>query len=266
MLLYGASGTGKTTLWATFPGPILCLLCSGSGRPGELKSVNTPEFREKITPVVVQSVEHLNSVVENGAAGYATVVLDHASGFADLIIKELLGLDTIPVTKAKRAGKGESWSLVSQQQYGQLAVICKETFRNLLNLPGHVVIVSQERVFGGREDGGDPDVIKPFVGAALTPSVAGWLNPACDYIVQTFKRQRSETTYTEVNGKKLPMTKKLKGVDYCLRVEPHETFITKFRVPGGLRQDVIVNPTFDKIQQVIAGEVADDVPRQVAIG
>jgi hypothetical protein len=256
MLLYGASGTGKTTLWATFPGPILCLLCSGSGRPGELKSVNTPAYREKITPVVIQSVQHLHEILENDASQFATVVLDHASGFADLIIKELLGLDEIPVTKAKRASKGESWSLVSQQQYGQLAVICKETFRTLLNLPPNIVIVAQERVFGGREDGGDPEVLKPFVGAALTPSVAGWLNPACDYIVQTFKRPKTETSYTEVNGKKLPMTKRVRGVDYCLRVEPHDTFITKFRTPGGIRQDVIVNPSYEKIQQVIAGEVA----------
>lgn len=265
MLLYGASGTGKTTLWASFPSPILCLLCSGSGRPGELKSIKTPENRKRIKPVVINSVAQFHQQLDE-ARNYATVVLDHATGFADLVIKELLNLDEIPVTKSKKAGKGESWSLVSMQQYGQLAIICKETFRTLLNLPPNIVIVAQERTFGGKEEGMpasgpvDPEVIKPFVGAALTPSVAGWLNPACDYIVQTFKRPKTETTYTEVNGKKIPMTKRLPGVQYCLRVEPHDTFITKFRVPGGIKQDVIVNPSFTKIQAVINGEIADDAP------
>lgn len=253
MLLYGASGTGKTTLWATFPGPILCLICSGGNRPGELKSIDTPENRKKIKPVVIRSVKQVEDELGAGV-GYSTIVLDHATGFADLIIKELLGLDDIPVSKARKAGKGESWSLVSQQQYGQLAVICKETFRSILNFHGNVIIVAQERTFGGKEDGGDPEILKPTVGAALTPSVTGWLNPACDYVVQTFKRPRMEEVKTIIAGKPMVTQKRGKGVDYCLRVEPHDTFMTKFRVPGGIKTDVIVDPTYDKIQAIIRGE------------
>jgi hypothetical protein len=255
MLLYGPSGAGKTTLWATFPGPILCLLCSGGARPGELKSVATPENKRKIKPVIVTSVDHLMAEAEAAAGRYATLVLDHATGFSDLVIKELLGLDEIPVTKSRKAGKGESWSLVSQQQYGQVAVTCKETFRRLLNHPGHVVIVAQERVFGGREDGLPSDVIKPTVGAALTPSVTGWLNPACDYVVQMFKRPRMLRVEAEVAGQKIVTEMRDKGVDYCLRVEPHDVYMTKFRIPGGLPEglDVIINPTYSKIVDLVNG-------------
>src|SRR4051812_24684736 len=49
LLLYGESGTGKTTTWSSFPGPILCIVCSGSKLAGEFKSINTKEFRAKIT-------------------------------------------------------------------------------------------------------------------------------------------------------------------------------------------------------------------------
>jgi hypothetical protein len=53
LLLYGISGTGKTTLWATWPKPILALICSGGTKPGELRSINTPEYRRSISAYVI---------------------------------------------------------------------------------------------------------------------------------------------------------------------------------------------------------------------
>lgn len=246
MLLYGASGTGKTTLWATFPGPILALVCSGGSRPGEMRSINTPEYRKKINPLIVRDTAAFGGLLED-AGRYKTVVLDHASGLSDLVLKEILGLDAIPAQK--------SWGLASQQQYGQLALRCKEMFRALLNLPAHVVIVAQERTFGGGDDAGASDVITPTVGPALTPSLAGWLTPACDYVVQTFKRPVLETRTLTVAGKEVEQKVRGKGVEYCLRCEPHDVFMTKFRVPlGHAIPDVIVNPTFGKINAVIRGK------------
>lgn len=253
VLVYGESGTGKTTFWATFPGPILTLLCSGGNKPGELLSIDTPEYRKKVRPVVIQSSEQFRSEMA-GAQDYATVVLDHASGYADLLIKELLGLDQIPVGKSRIAAKGESWSLVSQQQYGQMAIMAKESFRELLNLPGNVVIVAQQRTFGGKDEGVDPDLIKPTVGAALTPSLTGWLNPACDYVVQTFKRPRMTTKTVTVGDKSIQTQSRGKGVEYCLRTEPHDVYMTKFRRPkGGDLPECIVDPTYDKLLKTIKG-------------
>jgi ABC-type lipoprotein export system ATPase subunit len=45
LLLYGRSGTGKTTLWSTFPKPILGVICSGGQRSGELRSVSLEDRR-----------------------------------------------------------------------------------------------------------------------------------------------------------------------------------------------------------------------------
>lgn len=251
MLLYGQSRTGKTTLWATFPGPILALICSGGGRPGELRSIDTPEYRKKIDARIVTSTSDLVEMVAD-AADFGTVVLDHASGLADLILKELLGLEDILIAKYRVAGKGESWSVVSQQQYGQLAIQCKETFRSLLNLPTNVVIVAQERTFG---EEGVSEIIQPTVGAALTPSVAGWLNPACDFVVQTFLRNKTITTNTNIGGKDVSTTKRGAGVEYCLRTAPHDIFMTKFRVPRGREiPDCLVDPTYQKIMSIIRGE------------
>lgn len=249
VLLYGESGSGKTTLASKFPDPILWLLCSGGNRPGELKSIDTPENRQRITPKIIRTTTEIRNYLVSAADGrYATIVLDHATGLADLILKEILGLAELPAQKG--------WGLASQQQYGQLALQCKETFRAMLNLPGNVVIVAQQRTFGGKEDGGDPELIKPTVGAALTPSVTGWLNPAVDYVCQMFKRPKMERQTVKVGNQDRVMERRVKGVDYCLRVEPHDVFTTKFRTTRPeLLPDVIVNPDYDKIVAAIRGEL-----------
>lgn len=251
LLLYGQSGTGKTTLWATFPGPILCLLCSGGSKPGELRSINTPEYREKITPRVIRAVPDVFGLLED-AATYGTVVLDHVSGLCDLALKEILGVDELPAQK--------SWGMASQQQYGQMALQVKDILRKLLNLPGNCVIVAQERVFTPKEEGSELiDVIKPTVGPALTPSLAGWLNPAVDYILQTYKRPRMVPFTTKVAGKDHVTMRRGKGAEYCVRCEVHDVFTTKFRVPKGLPlPECIVDPTYDRIQSVIAGEPLEE--------
>ena len=253
LLLYGQSGSGKTTFWATFPGPTLALICSGGNKPGELRSIDTPENRKKITAKVITSIEQLRGEIA-GAGSYATVVLDHVTGFADLIIKELLGLEEVPVGKSRIAGKGESWSLVSQQQYGQMTIIAKEVLVKLLTLPGNVVVIGQERVFGGKEDAVQSDLIKPTVGVAVTPSLAGWLNPACDYVMQIFKRPLMVAQpQITLQGKLQPVTyARGKGVEYCARCEPHEVYMTKFRKPGGkaLPEVIVLGNSVDGVDPV----------------
>lgn len=244
MLLYGESGTGKTTFWATFPGPILCLLCSGGDKPGELLSVNTPEYRRKITPRVIRSFGDLDRKVAD-ARDFQTVVLDHASGLADLILGEIIGRP-VPAQKG--------WGMATRQQYGQLSLQCKEAFRVLLNLPTNVVIVAQQRTFGGDDDDVGSDVLKPTVGAGLTPSVTGWLNPACDYVVQTFKRPVMENVDAVVGGKTITTQRRGKGVQYCLRTAPHDIYQTKFRVPKGTElPEVIVDPDYSQVRALVDG-------------
>ena len=244
-LLYGQSGTGKTTTAATWPGPILWLICSGGNKPGELRSVDTPENRKKIRPEVLNSSDQLRDLLEE-AKEYTTTVLDHVSGLQDLILKEILGIDEIPAQKG--------WGLATQQQYGQCTMQAKEILRTMLNLPGNVIVIAQERTFGGKDDGVDPELIKPTVGPAVTPSLCGWLAPACDYTMQMFKRPRIEKVKMTVAGTTTTQTKRLGGVEYCARCEAHDVFMTKFRVPKGhYLPDVIPDPSYDKIQAVLDG-------------
>ena len=257
VLLFGDSGTGKTTLWATFPGPILALVCSGLSRPGELRSIDTPEYRKKIKAVIISSSAQMHRELDK-ADQYATIVLDHALGLSEMVLSyDILGLTELLKSKYRVAGKGESWSVVDQRQYGQLAVeLTTVHFPRLLDAPGNVVIVAHERIFKGKEEAGAAsDVIKPMVGAALTPSVAGWLHRNCDYNVQAFIRPRMVRETGEVAGQQMETLVRGQGVEYCLRTEHSEVYMTKFRMPKERKPpDCIVNPSYQKILKVINGK------------
>lgn len=244
ILLYGQSGSGKTTCWATFPGPILAIIVSGGNKPGELRSINTPEYRKKIKTVSLETSDELLDLIKFQAetGTFKTIVLDHVSGAQDLCTHEVTGK---PVAAQK------SWGDVSQQQYGKIALKLKECLRDFLGLSCNRVIIGQERTFEGKEDN---ELITPTIGVALMPSVAGWLYPAVDYVCQTFKKQKTETVTSKLNGKEFTTTNKLKGVDYCLRIGPHEVYTTKFRVPKGRElPETIIDPSYPKLIKVING-------------
>jgi hypothetical protein len=76
---------------------------------------------------------------------FATVVLDHVTGLQDMVLKEILGLDEIPVQK--------SWGLATQQQYGTCILRCKELLSALLSVQANVILVAQEKDFNTDSEG-----------------------------------------------------------------------------------------------------------------
>lgn len=246
ILLYGKSGSGKTVLWSSFPGKILSIVCSGSKRSGELKSVSAVD-RKKIKTVTLESTSEMQAIVDHvmESGEYKTVVLDHASGLQDLTLKEILGLEKLP--------EQASWGMATQQQYGTSTSMCKEIIRALLNLPINVVIIAQEREFGGGENG-ESDIQTPTTGAALTPSLAGWLYPACDFVCQTFIRPKMVENKTKIGDKVITSLVRGTGVEFCLRTAPHDRFVTKFRLPRGtFLPESLVNADYNAIASLIKG-------------
>lgn len=251
VLLFGASGTGKTTLWATFPSPILAIICSGGGRnPEELKSIDTKENRKRITARICHTGEQIESQLEEAKSGeYATTVLDHGTGLQTLLLREQLGVEEL---------LQNSWGLAQREDYFAVALKTKEILYRLLSLPCHRVVVGQEKDHNEGDDGlVQSDMQAASIGADFSKSVVRWLNPACSFLVQTFKRPKMVEKLTKVPGKKEPLRKLVrgKGVDYCLRVGPHDRVITKFRKPKEIvLPDVIVDPNFEKMMALIKGE------------
>ena len=243
MIVYGISGSGKTTFAATFPGPILWLVCSGGKKPQELKSIDTPEYREKITAKIIRSSADYDRWMEK-APEYATVVLDHLSALSDVVLSEITG---------QRVPEQKSWGMFPREQYGQQTSQLKSMLRVMLDLPGNVVILGQERVFEPKEGsiGGETKV-----GIGVSPKLAEWLNPIPSYVVQTFKRKTviEKHVVSKKTGEKKVIQLEGEGIQFCLRTEPHELYITKFRNPYAKEKKltgIIVDPTYKKVMQVL---------------
>ena len=261
---YGRGKTGKTRLLASFPKPLLIIgtedgtksICTGKKLKTKLSTGNwVYSLEERGKPNGIDFVRlTASSEIEECAEmlaseGYASGGLDTAGGLQDLILKEILGLAETPVQK--------SWGMAQQQQWQICGAQLKERLRTLLDLADkrgiNVVCIAHERNFN---DESNSDVILPTVGAALTPSAAGWLNAACDYVCQTFLRAQVTLKESTIGGKTIKTPTKTGKIEYCLRVGPHEIYMTGFRLPSGAGElpEAIVDPTYEKIAKIIRGE------------
>ena len=242
--LYGRSGSGKTTLASTFPGQILYLTCDGGANTlGELRSVFTPDNVKKIKRFNMTESSQLRQFAEELTSNdlFSTVVLDTATSYQHLILRELLELDELPPQL--------SWGIASQQQWGQCSLQTLENLRCILNTDKNVVIIAQEREFEPLMEGGT--AVMPYIGPAMTPKAVGWLNAAVDYLGQTFIRKEVKDVKTMMAGKEKVTQKETGKFEYCLRVGPHDMFTTKFRLPNA-SLDSIVSPTYAKIMDMIS--------------
>lgn len=234
--LYGRSGTGKTTIFSTFPKPSLLIRAEEGTR-----SI----YKEKgvfTTPLITDPKE-LSELIEHvkDSGKYLTVGLDTATAFQDVVLKSIVNR-----TVSVQLGFGE----IGREEWGQCALQVKEKLRELMELADagvNVVILSQERDFSEEESS---DMIMPMVSSRVTPSVVDWLNPSVDYIGHTFLKEVSERV-TEMKGKQKIIRNKT-AIKWCMRVGPHPVYVTKFRIPrGNILPEYIVDPNYDKIKELI---------------
>lgn len=241
MIVYGPPKTGKTTFVSTFPGPILWGLASGSRQPGELKSLSVAD-RGKVRPFLINSAAQLAEFGERGRR-YATVVMDHGTGLYDRLLAEVLGLDEMPVQK--------SWGLAQMEQYGEVKIKIQEFTRDLFSLPGHGVMVAQERLFGGSDDS---EVMVAQNGPSFTDKLAKSVISSADFVVNTFVRPKTRMVKNEIT-QEMEEVKVPYEFEYCLRTGRDENYATGFRVPRGCPLPYcLVDPTFAAVQKVARGE------------
>lgn len=258
ILIFGRSGTGKTTLWGSFPGPILVLVTSGGLKSGECLSLKDKKLLAKKDIFVhyIKDTTEMDEFVAKQAETnkYRTIVSDHITGFQDRVLAEILDIEDLPVQK--------SWGLASQQQYQQCTAQCKEHFKRMLNLDCNVVFIAQERDFNNDEESRSGG-INPYVSAALTPSLVGFVNSSCDYLIQTLIRPKMIEKKMVVGvGKKQKTSVKLvpdgDKKEYVARIAPHDVVMTKFRVPKGHKMpEFLIDPSYDKIMALISGSVVE---------
>lgn len=259
MIIYGDTGTGKTTLASTFPGPCVWFTCSGSVESGELISVGI-EDRKKIKQYKIHSSDFLVALIErfkenppilNGKPA-RTFVMDHVSGLEDLILMEVLGLDEIPVQK--------SWGLARLEDYGMVSIKVKRIMQELLVLKGHVLILAQEKRFTPEDEYRDGEtVIAPSVRGWFAPGVAKFIQPAVDYNIQMLIRPQIKRITVTRRGKKEVEERNTGKFEHVARIGADDLYKTKFRVPRGTPLPrYVADPSYDKFMRLIEGKGKED--------
>lgn len=241
-VLYGRSGTGKTTLAADWPKPMLYLDIKDEGTDSiaDVKGIDVKEIEEPddLDEVLLWLIRHPGK--------YKTIVLDTMSQLQEMVVEEVAAELKKKVPKGKRAG---DFGTLTKQDWGKVSSRLKSWIIDLRDLPMETVFIAQDRTFNFGDDESSDEVLAPEVGPRLMPSVASVLNAAVSTIGNTFIRVR--IVKKEVNGKKTSVEKK----EYCLRLGPSPLYVTKVRKPKSISApDFIVDPTYDDIQDVITGE------------
>lgn len=229
VLFYGRAGTGKTTLAATYPKPLLILdirergTRSVKGVPG-VKRIRVSEWDQ---------LEEIYWALKDGS-DYKTVVIDQLTAMQSLGMRH--------IREIAHVKEGDAFS---QRNWGRLSGLMQqwiEAYRDLIDEGYNIIFNAHERVREPQEE--DDDRIAPSVGSNLMGSVASFVNGAVSIIGNTFIRE-------EIDKKT-----KSREVQYCLRIGPHAYYAAKIRRPksAGAPPDVIVDPSYEKIERISRGE------------
>lgn len=194
--VYGRNRSGKTTLAAQFPKPILFISCEpahcgGVQSVSNMKNITLIRVGDK--PLQKGELSNRDKLVAIGrelaeSNHYNTVVLKTATSLQDVISEEIkVEFPGIPFS-----GKG------SKDTYQMRASRLHDAMRPLLDLRHvHVVILSQEKDHNPPVgEGGFPDLKSKllhtmqqgsFLAPALGAANAQWLQDACGYVIQIYE-------------------------------------------------------------------------------
>lgn len=227
MLVYGRSGTGKTTFGASFPTPALLI---------DIREKGTDSIadRDGVDVVSINTWSELEEVFWylKKEKKYKSVILDQISSMQDVCMEHAMA--------------EEGKEIMSQRLWGVVSGLMKTwllNYRDLVEENINVIFLAHDRASKG-ESGEDDDTIDPQIGARLMPSVAGMLNGAVKAIGNTYVKE-------------VFLEDKTRKVEYCMRIGPHAYYTTKMRNPLGTTiPEFITDPTYDKINELMAqGEV-----------
>lgn len=231
-LFYGKAGTGKTTVAATFPKPLLHLDIreKGTDSIADMKEVDTLSIEDW------EQFEQVYWYLKSPENKYKTVVIDAVSQLQDFALIAALAENNkdegAPVSKRDfgvAAGRLKTWII---------------NYRDLVDDNINVVFLAHDRTNEGEE--GDDGEMTPSVGPRLMPSVASVLTAAVKIIGNTFVKESHE---------KLEGGKVKRSVVYCMRLGPHAYYTTKVRQPkGSYAPEIIEDPNFTDMVSIMKGE------------
>ena len=238
-VIYGKSGTGKTTLASSFPKPMLLIDVDDRGTD----SISDVEDIDVVEIETFDQLEDLYYWLLDNPDEYKTVVMDTVTQLQEIVIKDVMR------AKKKDLERAGDWGSMTKRDWGDASQKMKHWIVNFRNLPVEMVFIAQDRRDLDDEEDAESMLI-PEIGPRLMGSVAKLLNAAVNVIAYTFIRLQL-TKIDEGKGK----TSTKRKIQYCLKLGPDPIVTTKVRKPKGARlQSVIVDPTYDDLIDAIEGE------------
>ena len=243
--IYGTAGSGKTTLAATWPKPILFIDCNERGTDSVRDIKDTSVIRAQTWQDVIDVMWGLIAG-DKKLAQFKTIVVDTVSQAQDLAMKHVME------EKGKSYDEfnlGANRGKIYQADWG---VIGGEMRRFIIpmsdfdKIHATVVFIAHDRTFSGEDDETNTGVIAPQVGPRLMPSVESTLLGAVSIVGNTFIRE----TVTKSTVRKKTVRKR--QTQYCLRIGPNAYYKTKIRKPQHIElPEVLVEPSYGKIMALI---------------
>lgn len=242
-LFYGRSGTGKTTLAASFPKPLLLIDVTDEGTDSisDVEKIDVLEARD------FEEVQEAYWYLSKNPTKYKTVVIDTVTQLQTMSIVEVLE------KKKKQVTNVGDWGTMTKREWGDVSALMKEwliNFRDLTSQGINIIFIAQDRVFNlGDEEEDVEGLLMPEVGPSLSPSVAKALNAAVSVIGNTFIR--GVKVKVRVKNREIVKSK----TEYCLRIGPNPIYTTKVRKPKSIKApDFLTDPTYDDLIDLITGE------------
>lgn len=174
-----------------------------------------------------------------------------AVGLDTMTQLQILAMRKVLEDKNKDADRAGDWGVMTKKEWGAVSELMKTWIVNWRDLPLQVAFIAQDRAFNvGEED--EANGLDPEVGPALSPSIAKFLNAAVHVLANTFIRSRNVRVKRKDPGKGESPYYEERRVEFCLRVGPNPTYITKIRKPKAIElPPVVVDPTYDKLIRIL---------------
>jgi hypothetical protein len=233
VLLWGKTKTGKTTLAADFPKPLILVDVREKGTVS-IQDVDGIQVYE------LESWEELEVIYQYLAYG------DH--GFKTIVIDTITQLQDISLEKVLANRGAASTASKTQKDWGDAITLMKVWLQHIKDLPMNVVLIAQYRE-NSQQDVTTARQAVPNVGAALSPSLAGFVESIVD--INGWVHIDEVPVYNELTHK---TTSEIK---HCLVVKPDGIYSVGIRLPG---KDCacptrIVDPDYEKLKAIISPAV-----------
>lgn len=263
-VLYGRNRVGKTTLACKFPKPLL-LISFEPGATGGSRSISKVPgvhfVRITSKAAAIQLAKELRT-----DKTFKTHVLDTCTSLQDMILKELMNLEEMPVQL--------NWGSVPQDFYRERSEQAKSVMQFYRDLPAHTVFVAQEKDHNPPKDENNRVVDKlarersmtdeSFFASDLGAGTVKWMHDSCDYIARLYIEKEIKVKTTEVRGPGGVVTKHESEYETGkqvrrLRTILHTNYAAGFRSPTPEAvpewiEAVTPDEFYEAITMVIAGK------------